>query len=471
MSVDALMVGIHGISGCATSQNAFSNIIIGRVESQKEPSVVPSQVVYVGGNSNTNASNSVNYGLSYLNANNDLSNSNNNIGSRLNFANLEQIKVIATLPKALGRTQESIIPGSVTSNVKTRKKNKGESFMRHRLNNRFEIVCMMETLEKASDMACSPRNGTQEVAEFLADRENLLRKLQSDIINHTLQMSDYNVYYKMERGKNRRIADLPLYPDRILHCAIAIAIEDDLNRKLIYQTHASIKGHGTHTLMMDFRKHLHNNPKLRYCLSMDVDQFYASMPPMRAKLMLREYIKDDELLSLLDRIIDNYNRTGYTGIAVGGRLSPLIANLYLSGLDHHLKEVCHCHVYGRYMDNIFVLGNSKQWLHHIETETVAYLGELGLQLNPNTTIQPIDSVHGVDMVGWVVYSDHVLIRKRTKERMRKGLREVNNKLDRCKELDEHDMGMINSYVGGLRWFDSYNLKNKIIQPVLDRIDE
>ena len=41
------------------------------------------RVLNVGGNSNTNASNSVKYGLSYANANNDATNQNANIGSRL----------------------------------------------------------------------------------------------------------------------------------------------------------------------------------------------------------------------------------------------------------------------------------------------------------------------------------------------------------------------------------------------------
>lgn len=51
--------------------------------------------LYVGGNWN----NGTNAGVSYVNANNDLSNSNNNIGSRLNF---KTITVIPTL--ALART-------------------------------------------------------------------------------------------------------------------------------------------------------------------------------------------------------------------------------------------------------------------------------------------------------------------------------------------------------------------------------
>jgi hypothetical protein len=223
--------------------------------------------------------------------------------------------------------------------------------------------------------------------------------------------------------------------------------------------------------MMDARRHLHNDPKLCYCYIGDIDQFFARIPPMRVKLMLRDYIKDNELLFLLDRIIDNYNKTGYDGIALGGRLSALFANLYLSDLDHYLKEKLHVHVMERYMDNYFIFGYSVAWLEQIHKEIVAKLAELGLELNEGASIQRIDSEHGIDMVGWTLFSDHVLIRKKTKERMRKTFRRIQKKLDRCEDLDESDLSAIGSYTGSLKWFDSYNLSKKIVRPVLDRIAE
>lgn len=75
------------------------------------------------------------------------------------------------------------------------------------------------------------------------------------------------------------------------------------------------------------------------------------------------------------------------------------------------------------------------------------------------------------MLGWVVYSDHVLIRKKTKLRMIELFRRAGDKLDHCQELDRHDLGGIYSYLGSIKWFDSYNFKKKHIQPVLDKLAE
>ena len=425
------------------------------------------RVLNVGGNAWSDWGNSVQNGVSYSNVNNALSNANANIGARLYFIE-HRLKVISTLPR--GRKQESIQPVSVASNAKTRENDKGIT-MRHRLKDCYADLYRAEFLKKMADATCTSRSDKYEVIAFRNDEDALLAKLRHDIIYHRVELSDYRVYYKNERGKRRLVADIKLYPDRILQTAIAHLIEDRLNSTLIYQTHASIKGHGSHLAMMDARKHLHNDPKLSYVLVMDIDQFFGSIPPERIKLMLRDYIKDNELLFLIDRIIDNYNRTGYPGIALGGRLSAMFANLYLNELDHYMKEHLHVHVMERYMDNYFIFGYSRQWLEKIHREVVAKLGELGLRLNDGAYIQKIDSEHGVDMVGWVVYSNHVRIRKKTKERMRKTFRRIERKLDWCVELSDTDRHSMSSYIGCLKWFDSYNLRKKIVTPVLDKIAE
>lgn len=439
-------------NGPAHAVDVLSLSFEGWVASQSVP-LCPSQVLYVGGNSNTNASNSVNYGLSYANANNDLSNSNNNIGARLYF-DIDNAGDATLL--FMSRTQESRIAGPVATEANARSNIKGEYTLRT-LKNVYESVIDMNNLRKAADDACGPRRGRKEVVIFRQNEEELLRKLRDDLRLHRYRPSPYHIYTKQERGKERLIADLPIYPDRIVHCAIARQIEDILNRRLIHQTHASIKGHGTHTVMTDMRRQLHNDPKIRYVLSMDVHGFYASIPPMNAKLMLRHYIRDPELLYLMDIIIDSYNATGNPGIALGGRLSPLIANLYLNALDHRLKQDLHVHYYQRYMDNMFVMGYSKEWLHQIHRAVCADLAELGLRLNDNWSIQPIDSTHGVDVVGWIVYSDHIRIRKKTKVKMVRTFARARRKLESGKELDAHELGAVNSYAGSLRWFDSYNL--------------
>lgn len=452
-----------GLSGCFE----ISQSILGQVLSHPDP-VCRLSVLNVGGNANSNASNSLQYGLSYSNANNELSNSNTNIGSRVNF-----VLIINPSDNDLARVQNIRNHTIRTSSAQVKARmNKQRPFtMTKTIKNVYGDIISLDSLRQSADDACTPRKNKKEVAAFRADQDNLLAKLHDDLKEHTFEPSEYVTYHRMECGKSRLIADVPLYPDRIVQCAIANLLEDRLNSKLIYQTHASIKGHGTHTAMMDARKHLHNDPKLNWCFSCDIDQCFRSMPSSRVKAMNRRYISDGELLHLLDLIIDKYNETGNTGIALGGRLSPMFANLYLNDLNQHLKHDRHVHVMENYMDNFFIFGYSKEWLHDIRKDVVATLAEMDLRLNDNWAVRPVSSTQGVDMVGWVVFKDHVLIRKKTKQKMIRTFRDLEYKIDHGISWNEHDYGAYHSYMGSLKWFDSYNLYLKHIRPVQCKLQD
>ena len=260
--------------------------------------------------------------------------------------------------------------------------NKGDRM--NRIKSKLEQIYDMDNLKKAASAACAARSvkNIGEVLEFRSKEEYYLVQVQSMIRDGTFHASRYNIYTKNERGKDRLIADLPLYPDRIVHFAIYQIIGPELNKKLIDQTHSSIKGRGTHTALTFVRRSLYNDPKIRYCLSMDIDQYYPSLDPEAAKRMMRnEYVKDYRICNLLDEILDGYTRMGRPGIALGDLLSTLVSNLYLNKLDHYIKQVLHAHKYVRFADNFFIFGYSKPWLHRVCKAIMAYLAELGLRVN------------------------------------------------------------------------------------------
>ncbi|MEK6958409.1 MAG: RNA-directed DNA polymerase, partial [archaeon] len=72
--------------------------------------------------------------------------------------------------------------------------------------------------------------------------------------------------------------------------------------------------------------------------------------------MIRKKINDPEALWLIKLILDS---TPSPGIPIGNLASQIFANLYLSDLDHYLKEMVKCQHYVRYMDDLIVFGNDK----------------------------------------------------------------------------------------------------------------
>lgn len=289
-----------------------------------------------------------------------------------------------------------------------------------RVSGLFEKILEPDLLNKAAKTACRHRKDRNEVASFMQGKEEKLSALRSSLIEGTFVPSVYRTRIKNERGKDRLIADISLYPDRILHTAVCLAAEEHIDRRLISQCYGGRKGKGQHMAVTHLCRSLRRNPDLKYALSIDIRQFYASIDKDILKGKLRRVYKDSRFLGLMDMLIDSYD---LPGLPLGSRFSSMLANLYLSHLDHTLKERYHVHHMARFMDDIVVLGKSKQWLRRILEVIRKELEAVRLEIKSNWQIFPIAS-RGIPYLGYVIHPDHVLLRKSTKLRMKKAARRV-----------------------------------------------
>lgn len=322
----------------------------------------------------------------------------------------------------------------------------------------WEKIVDMDTLREAAKRSCRARRNKLEVAAFLEDEERKLSDLRDMLIDGSYHTSAYRFFRISENGKQRVIADLPLYPDRIVHWAVALAIEEPLNRKLIDQTYGSRPGGGHHRAVRQLERYVRGDSRVRYALSMDIRQFFPSIDREVLKSKLRDAVKDRRALELLELIVDEYPRDG---IPLGNRTSPMLANLYLSDMDHEIKQRLRCHYYLRYMDDMVVLGYSKQWLHRIRRRVSEVLEGIGLELKGDWQVYPIEK-RGIPYLGYRVYRTHTLLRKRTKNRMKRAMRRIRD----AEGLTVRDLGAIRSYEGVLSWCDGRHLAETAIGPAL-----
>ena len=77
-----------------------------------------------------------------------------------------------------------------------------------------------------------------------------------------------------------------------------------------------------------------------YVLKADIHHYFQSIDHKVLKREIRTYIKDKDLLVILDRIIDhNGIFPDGVGIPVGNLTSQLFANVYLHRLDMFVKHM------------------------------------------------------------------------------------------------------------------------------------
>lgn len=225
-----------------------------------------------------------------------------------------------------------------------------------RYNNLFDKIVSLDNLYLADKKARRNKSSRKDIKEFDQNKEELLKKLQQNLINGTYKTSDYDTFIIRE-PKERLIFKLPYYPDRIVHHAVMNIMEPIWVSIFIKDTYSCIKHRGIHEALHNVKEALKDTDNTTYCLKLDIRKFYPSIDHEVLKSIIRKKIKDQKLLQLLDEIIDSAD-----GVPIGNYLSQFFANVYLTYFDHWIKEQKQVKYYFRYADDIVILHNNKEYL-------------------------------------------------------------------------------------------------------------
>lgn len=321
-----------------------------------------------------------------------------------------------------------------------------------RYNNLFDKIVSLDNLYEADKRARRQKSHRPEVMLFDKNKDKLLLDLQRKLINGEYETSEYYVF-KIYEPKEREIFKLPYYPDRIVHHAIMNIMEPIWVSAFVKGTYSCIRKRGIHKALKDVKFALKDEINTQYCLKLDIRKFYSSIDHDILKTIIRKKIKDKRLLSLLDEIIESAQ-----GVPIGNYLSQFFANLYLTYLDHWIKEQKKVRYYFRYADDIVILGGDKQQLRDLFYNIQDYLNnKLKLNFKDNWQIFKVDS-RGIDFVGYRVFHTHTLLRKRIKKKFCKKI----NKLNKKQNLDKDTYKQkICSYIGWIKYCNGRNLLNKM----------
>lgn len=313
-----------------------------------------------------------------------------------------------------------------------------------RKGNLYGKICSIENLRLADARARKGKKNQYGIKVFDKDSESNLLLLNESLINKSFKTSPYTTF-KVYEPKEREVFRLPYYPDRIVHHAIMIHLEQLFVSTFTADTYSCIKKRGIHAAARSVKKALTDKESTQYCLKMDIKKFYPNIDHAILKELLRKKIKDQELLWLLDEIIDSA-----AGLPIGNYLSQYFANFYLTYFDHWLKGTKGVKYYFRYADDIIILHSDKPYLHRMLSEIKNYLtNQLKLTVKDNYQIFPVES-RGIDFVGYKFYHTHTLLRKSIKQRFARMLATQKNDAS------------IASYLGWAKHADTKTLIKKLL---------
>jgi len=338
-----------------------------------------------------------------------------------------------------------------------------------RLGNFYDKICTMENLREAHANARRGKRKYGDVKKVDADPDFYLGQIRDMLANKTYEVSPYTIKDLFDGGKPRVLMKLPYYPDRIIQWAIMLQIRHVFMSVFVNHTCASVRGRGIHhaTKLMD--EYMRDQEATEYCLKLDVHKFYPSIDHGVLKSLLRRKFKDTDLLWLLDKIVDSM--PGDRGIPIGSYLSQYLANFYLSYFDHWLKEAQGAKYVIRYMDDLVIFSGDKAWLHELRKRVDKYLAEhLRLKLKGNWQVFPTGT-RGVDFVGYRHFYGYKLLRKSAAVRFKRKMAALKKKLALRRLLRYRDFCAYNSYLGWLKWCDSFQLILKHAVPLAPAISD
>jgi hypothetical protein len=322
----------------------------------------------------------------------------------------------------------------------------------------FEKVCDLNNIKIAILRSSLGKRNRPYVKKIVDNIDHYAQEVQQMLINKTYVHSPYTIKTIRDgpSQKERQIFKPRYYPDQIIHWSLMLQLHELIMHGMYEYSCGSIPGRGTSYGQKHLRKWLDKAYKgTKYCLKMDISKFYPSIDTGILKKMLRQKIKDQDCLWLLDQIIDSNPQ----GLPIGNYTSQWLSNFFLQAMDHHIKERLGAKYYVRYVDDLVILGPNKRELHQIRREIEEYLKSISLHLKGDWQVFLITK-RAIDFLGLRFFRDRTILRKRNALRIRRRMEKIHRKL----ELTYRDACAVVSYWGWIKRSDSFNFYNRYVKP-------
>ena len=342
------------------------------------------------------------------------------------------------------------------------------------------------------------KRNTTNALTFEVDYENNLVQLCEEINSGTYKIGR-SIAFIVDKPVKREIfaAD---FKDRVVHHLIIGKLNHLFEKQFIYDSYSCRVGKGTHFGIGRIDKFIRqcslNYTKNCYILKLDLQGFFMSINKTILFAKLEKFIKekyqahDKELIIKLSKqvifndptkncIIKRYKSDWVNlpqtkslfhskpncGLPIGNLTSQVFANFYMDSFDHYMKHDLKIRYYGRYVDDFVIVHEDKEFLKKLISKLSEYLQtELQVTIHPKKIYLQHYS-KGAKFLGTVILPNRIYIADRTKGNFYNAI-EKQNQIARnhkpTKEEQQAFQSSMNSYLGIMKHYKSYNMRKRMI---------
>lgn len=192
----------------------------------------------------------------------------------------------------------------------------------------------------------------------------------------------------MERGKVREIKSVKINERVVQRCLCDYCLVPTLTKHFIYDNSACIKGKGMHFALKRLKHFLHNyylkyGDNQGYILQFDFKKYFDSISHEKLIEMVNKLITDKDLQNLYARLVNDFG--GNYGLGLGSQISQISALYYPHEIDNTFSNDKDIFAYARYMDDGYLISNSKEKLIECLNTLKKLCTKLEINLNEKKT--------------------------------------------------------------------------------------
>lgn len=324
----------------------------------------------------------------------------------------------------------------------------------------YDDVMSFENLYRSADKIVLGVAWKASIQRFIKKKPSTVYKIYDEVARRTYAPDPFYEFEIHERGKVRRIRSCTVRDRNVQRCLCDYSLVPLISQSFVYDNGASMKGKGYHfsirRLKYHLREHYVKHGNDGYILLFDFSKFFDNVPHDVLERIINSAYTD---CSMRDLIMDIVRSFGPIGLGLGSHVSQLLALASANALDHYIKEVLRIKGYGRYMDDGYLIHESKEYLGKCLEEIKRICDELGIVLNLKKT-HIVKISHGFTYIKsrFIVTDSGKIIRKmprRSITKMRQKMKKLKKKYDAGLLTDEQIYQAYQSWRAYAKGFNAY----------------
>lgn len=259
-----------------------------------------------------------------------------------------------------------------------------------------------------------------------------LHMLKEQLEERTYRMNPYNTF-KIYEPKERVIESCNFKDKIVQHSLSDNILHPRLESEFIRTNYAGQIGKGT-----DFGRECLKDQMLEFysqhgldgwILKCDIKKFFYQIDHEIAKDIVDYYFSDEYTRWLNHLFIDS---TEGLGLPLGNQVAQIYALLMLNGVDHMVTGELGINLYGRYMDDFYLIHHDKEYLKFCLENISEMVSSLHLELNGKTQIVPFKC--GIRFLGFHHYvtRDGKYIRRLPSDKKRQTMKRTRKMIKKVK---------------------------------------